>query len=97
LKILIYFGAVAASAAAGVGSAWLVDVLASLERKWVRVLAKAGAASSALVILIGAAMVGFQHMTWPGGWGVLWGVGQVVLLLAALATCFGGFCALIAG
>lgn len=97
LKIVLFCAAVAASAAVGVGALWLADVVGALERKWVRVLAKTGATASALVILVGAAIVGFQNVVWPGGWGVLWGLGQIVLLLAALAVCFGGFCVLIAG
>ena len=95
MKVVIYFAAVLAAAGTGVGSAWLLDVIASLERKRVRAVVRVAAVASALTILIGAAMVGFQNISWPGGWGVIWGIGQVVLLLAALAICFGGMCALI--
>jgi len=91
LKIIVFFAAVLASAAVGVGALWLVDVVGAFERKSVRVVARLAGATSAGAVVVGAAAVGFQNITWPDGLGVLWGVGQIVLLLAALGLGVVGF------
>jgi len=63
----------------------------TVERKSVRVVARLAGATSAGAVVVGAAAVGFQNITWPDGLGVLWGVGQIVLLLAALGLGVVGF------
>jgi hypothetical protein len=91
LKVILFFAAVLASAAVGVAALWLADVVGTFERRSARVVAKLAGATSAGAVVVGAAIVGFQSVTWPGGLAVLWGVGQLVLLLAALGLGVVGF------
>ncbi|UCH79030.1 MAG: hypothetical protein JSU81_03515 [Candidatus Coatesbacteria bacterium] len=84
MQTAYFYGAVIAAAAVGGVSLWLGAGLRAIERKSLRVTAKAAAATSGGAIVVGAVVVGFQNLAWTGEGAILQGIGEVAILLAAV-------------